>query len=117
MRHSGHIRQRSPGSYELRYNGFTVDATTSSGSTTTVMDGPLSGRMQEIQPGVVVGSINESNVSSTVTMLGTTTTNTVAFQGQSETGSPVDYDCELGRLTFTFTTPRTGQQFSFSFIR
>jgi len=105
------------GAYEIRYVGLIVYATLPTGPSAMAMDGPLKGRMQEIQPGIVVGSINESDVTSTATILGVSTTNEILFQGQSPTGSPVDYDCDGNWLSFIFNTPRTGQQFSFTFVR
>ena len=107
---------RGDGSYEINYAQFTLDSSTSAGTSSFTLDGWIRGSFSEVQPGALVGSTTDSSVTMTSTVLGRSTTSE-ALSVDKEEGAPVDYDCGLGRLTFTFRTPGSGTDFSFSFIR
>ncbi|HZT06439.1 MAG TPA: hypothetical protein VFC51_05375 [Chloroflexota bacterium] len=105
------------GSYTLRYDGFTVSGTSERETFTTSMDGPVHGQLSESQPGSIVGSVLDSTVTLTTTFRGNTTTATMPFATQQQGGSPVDYDCDLGSVTFRLSQQSTGQTFSITFTR
>jgi hypothetical protein len=108
---------RGDGSYEVRYSAFTMVATIAGEPATTIIDGPVRGRMQEVAPGALVGNMTEAAVNSTVIFQGNTMTQQIPFDSDGATGDAVDYDCDRGRLTFTFGNPGTSDRIAINFSR
>jgi hypothetical protein len=105
----------SDSSYELRYDGFSINSSSQFGSSSFTMDGTVHGLMRENPPGSLVGNITDSAVTVTTSFNGTTSTN--SFPVEVEEGQPAEYDCTLGRLAFRFSDADSGRSFSFNFER
>jgi hypothetical protein len=104
------------GAYELRYNQFGMTVAAADMTMSNVIDGRVRGQMREIAPGTVVGTTRETDLTSTMTVGGETQTIQMPMQ-DDESGSPVEYDCSLGRITFSFTDGDSGRKIPLDFVR
>lgn len=94
---------RAPGSYELRYDQMTVNATLLGESSSVTFEGFARGSLRSSQPGVLTGSTTESSITLTLTSDTLTISDTMSLP--EDEGESMEYDCGLGRLTFFVSMP------------
>jgi hypothetical protein len=91
------------GSYELRYNQFSVGLGGGFIAGAMVFDGSARGLFRETEPGMLAGSITEANIAVTMSILGMTTSIPIDFPlGE---GEPQAYTCDAGSMNVTISIP------------
>jgi hypothetical protein len=91
------------GSYELRYNRFSVNLGGGFIAGSMVFDGSARGVFHETEPGMLAGSITEANIAVTMSILGMTTNIPIDFPlGE---GEPQAYTCDGGSMNVTISIP------------
>lgn len=91
------------GSYELRYNSFSVNLGGGFLSGSMVFDGSVRGLFRETEPGMLAGSITESNVAFTMSLLGTNTS--IPLDLPLGEGEPQAYTCDGGSMNVSIKIP------------
>lgn len=91
------------GSYELWYNRFAMTLGGGFFSGSVMFDGSVRGVLRETEPGMLAGSITESNVSITFSILGTATSTT--FDLPTGEGEPQAYTCDATTMNVAIRIP------------